>query len=126
LISLRDSNFIGIGPGGFELICSTSYAINTRDVCAAHNWLLELGANFGIVILVAQLYIYIKMFRLMVVAINEVQSSRLYFIGLSLITAYPGAVLSGVSISSIIGFSLVWCYFGILLAYVNIIKTKSY
>ena len=125
LNSIIDSNFIGIGPGGFEIACSLSYSSNTRDVCNPHNWLFELGTNFGVIIMLVQLYIYIRIFQLMLKAIGEVKCKELYFTGVALISTYPGAVLSGVSISSIIGFPLVWCYLGIVLAYINIVKTKS-
>ena len=124
--TMIDSNYFGAGPGAFELSCFTAYSLDTRDVCNPHNWLLELGANFGLFILLAQLYIYIKLFRLAVKSVLNVKEPKVYFIGLSLLSSYPGAVLSGVSISSIIGYSLVWCYLGIVLAYINIVKDNGY
>jgi teichuronic acid biosynthesis protein TuaE len=51
---------MGVGGGNFEHYMNTDREYRTAGIINAHNWLLEILGNFGVIILMGFLYIYIK------------------------------------------------------------------
>lgn len=118
--SLVQSDFFGTGPGGFEQVCLQTFNLDTNDICQPHNWLLELGANFGVIAMLLQLIVYYFLFASCTRLLVKIDSNRNeYLILMGLICSLPSAILSGVSISSIVAFPVVWLYFGFYIATIS-------
>lgn len=54
------SGFMGVGGGNIEHHLNTDREYRTAGIINAHNWLLEIFGNFGILILLGFLYIYLR------------------------------------------------------------------
>lgn len=120
LEALTQSNYFGMGAGGFAKVCSQAFTLETNDICQPHNWLLELGANFGVLAIIIQIFIYYYLFRSCSECLlnnKSNQKRRLKLMGL--MCALPSAILSGISISSIVAFPVVWLYFGMYVAIIS-------
>lgn len=56
----EESKFMGLGGGNIEHHMSTDRTHRTAGIINAHNWLLELLGNFGIIPLIIFMYVYLK------------------------------------------------------------------
>lgn len=54
------SAFMGLGGGNFEHYMDTDREYRTAGITNAHNWFLEILGNYGILILAAFVYVYLR------------------------------------------------------------------
>ncbi|WP_394249775.1 hypothetical protein [Vibrio profundi] len=106
---LVNSYYLGSGPMAFELTCFGSSAYANGGICSPHNWLIELGANFGAISIICQIYIYIYLgFYFFNKFVFEGVSSNSGVLFLTFSSVIPVVFSTGISISSIINFPVVW------------------
>jgi teichuronic acid biosynthesis protein TuaE len=108
-----ESKLFGVGGGNYEDYMSRSRYHKTAWVIFAHNWWLELLANFGFVIFLCMVVIYLRwlltLWRLRQSAQKEDSAIYdAYFI--SLLLFLPLSLVP----STIRAFYSVWVYFGII------------
>ncbi len=60
-----ESKFMGLGGGNIERHMSTDRTHRTAGIINAHNWILELMGNFGIIPLFIFAYVYLKWLHLL-------------------------------------------------------------
>ncbi len=110
------SGFMGVGGGNFEHYMDTDREFRTAGIINAHNWLLEILGNFGIVILAGFLYIYIRWLYLLYMKYRsssgrEKSLSLMYLVSLVLFLASSSLP------SSFRWHHLMWVYFAGINAY---------
>jgi teichuronic acid biosynthesis protein TuaE len=110
------SGFMGVGGGNFEHYMNTDREFRTAGISNAHNWLLEILGNFGIVILAGFLYIYLRWLYLLYLKYRsssgrEKNLALMYLVSLLLFVATSSLP------SSIRWNHLIWIYFAGINAY---------
>ncbi|OSX53999.1 O-antigen ligase family protein [Anoxybacillus ayderensis] len=117
---LKRSYFLGVGPGNFEAnIYAITYGKGIDGIVNAHNWLIELSANYGLIIFL----MYLLIFFYMLIHLNKIRKSgeRIYsFYGTYFLTSYVGFIISSMSSSSIFYNWYQWLHFASAISLINI------
>ncbi len=107
------SKLLGVGAGNYEVYMSQGRYHRTSWVLNAHNWWFELLANFGLLIFLGMLFIYLRW--IYCIFILKQKSDRItyaeydaYFI--SLLLFLPLSIVP----SSIRGYYSLWIYFSLI------------
>ncbi|MFO7659804.1 MAG: O-antigen ligase family protein [Candidatus Cloacimonadaceae bacterium] len=108
-----ESRFFGTGAGSYETYLNKGRYHRTSWVLNPHNWWMELLANFGLLITLGMIFIYLRwLFRLWQLRqASEVKHFDLYdayFV--SLIMFIPLSIIP----SSIKSYYSIWLYFGLI------------
>ncbi|HHV37764.1 MAG TPA: O-antigen ligase family protein, partial [Candidatus Cloacimonetes bacterium] len=105
-----ESKFMGLGGGNIERHMSTDRTHRTAGIINAHNWMLELMGNFGVIPLMIFAYLYLKWLHLLWQKYREAEG-RLKTLYMSyiwvLILFIPASVLP----SSICWYNNYWIVF---------------
>jgi teichuronic acid biosynthesis protein TuaE len=123
LAALRDSHFLGVGPGNAEYHLSQMPALTT--VYNLHNWWMEVLVNGGIFVFLGYVVFYAGLlYGLLRVAVTD-QGRLLTFTATSLLAALLGYTFGALSPSSAIHFTPMWIHFGLSLAVINMYREQS-
>jgi teichuronic acid biosynthesis protein TuaE len=121
LRALRDSYFLGLGPGNAEHYLQ--HMANLERVYNLHNWWMEVLVNGGIFVFAGYLLFYAALLgKLFLVAVRA-EGRFLAFVAASLFAALMGYVFGSLSPSSAIHFTPMWIHFGLSLAVINMERT---
>jgi teichuronic acid biosynthesis protein TuaE len=123
LAVLRDSYFLGVGPGNAEYHLSQMPALTT--VCNLHNWWMEVLVNGGILVFLGYLAFYAGLLYGLVRVAITVKGRLLAYAATSLFAALLGYTFGALSPSSAIHFTPMWIHFGLSLAVVNMYREQS-
>lgn len=122
--AMQETFYIGLGPGGFELYCESQSAFDLRNICNAHNWFFEIGANFGIVVMFLQIAFPIILFLRLNKYNQLIKSRKEKMIYLAFFGSLPSIFLVSISLSSILQFMMVWIYYAYLLLLINLTRKE--
>lgn len=122
---IYESKFIGVGAGNYIDETKPIRSKNTHGVLIPHNFLLELLTEYGLVLFLMFIYIFIRWFiDLYIIFRREKGNDRIKTLGMliSLIFFIPASVLP----SSIIKYSFYWIMFALFQLYIeNNSRTKE-
>lgn len=107
------SAFMGLGGGNFEHYMDTDREYRTAGIINAHNWLLEIMSNYGVIILLGFLYLYLRWLYILYCRVRNSQGRLHYFYLMyfySLILFLPACALP----SSIRWNHMIWIYFAVV------------
>ena len=105
-----ESKFMGLGGGNIERHMSTDRTHRTAGIINAHNWMLELMGNFGIIPLFIFVYIYLKWLHLLWQKYRE-SEGRLKTLYMSYILVLILFIPASVLPSSICWYNNYWIVF---------------
>jgi teichuronic acid biosynthesis protein TuaE len=121
LQALRDSYFLGVGPGNAEHYLQ--HVTGLDRAYNLHNWWMEVLVNGGILVFVGYLLFYAALLGNLVVIAVRTRRQLLAFTATSLFAALMGYVFGSLSPSSAIHFAPMWIHFGLSLAVINMERT---
>ncbi len=121
LHALRDSYFLGVGPGNAEHYLQHQAGLET--VYNLHNWWMEVLVNGGIFIFAGYLLFYAALLGNLFLVAVRTERRFLAFVAASLFAALMGYVFGSLSPSSAIHFTPMWIHFGLSLAVINMQRT---
>lgn len=107
------SNLFGVGAGGYEIFLGNNRYHRTSWVLNPHNWWLELLANFGIIIFLGMIFIYLRWFYRLFQLRNSCKNSAFDIYDACFISLLLFIPLSIVP-SSIKNYYSIWVYFGLI------------
>lgn len=110
------SGFMGLGGGNIEHYMDTDREFRTAGIINAHNWILEIMGNFGIIILTGFLYIYIRWLYMLYKKYRNSTGRDKYLSLIYLSSLVLFAATSSLP-SSIRWNHLIWIYFAGINAY---------
>jgi len=110
------SYFMGVGGGNYEHYMDTDREFRTAGIINAHNWILEILGNFGILILAGFLYIYIKWLYMLFKKYRS-SSGRDKYLSLMYLSSLLLFAATSALPSSIRWNHLIWIYFAGINAY---------
>lgn len=114
---LKDSHYLGVGAGNIEPLMENAPKVNKVNM---HNWWLEILVNFGVLIFVLYMVLYVWMlWRLLQLARRNIspQISPLVRWGaVSSLASLTGFIFGGVAPSTAIHYTPMWICYGIGLA----------
>lgn len=117
LEALRDSHFLGVGPGNAEYHLRQMPALTT--VYNLHNWWMEVLVNGGIIVFFGYVVFYAGLLYGLVRVALTVKGRLLAFAATSLLAALVGYTFGALSPSSAIHFAPMWIHFGLSMAVIN-------
>ncbi|MCL6587111.1 MAG: O-antigen ligase family protein [Anoxybacillus sp.] len=121
----KNSYFLGIGPGNFETNISIATAgKGINGIFNAHNWWIELLANYGLIIF----SLYVTMFLLLLIQLHNIGKSNVTtysYYGKLFLISFIGFVFASASSSNIFYTWYQWLHFALALAIINIYHTPS-
>ncbi len=123
LHALRDSYFLGLGPGNAEHYLQ--HTANLERVYNLHNWWMEVLVNGGILVFVGYLLFYAALLGNLFLVAVRTEGRFLAFVAASLFAALMGYVFGSLSPSSAIHFTPMWIHFGLSLAVINMERTRG-
>ncbi len=117
------SRFFGVGAGSYETYLNKGRYHRTSWVVNPHNWWMELLANFGLIIALGMVFIYLRwLFRLWQLrqssAGKDFDLYDAYFVSLLMF------ILLSIIPSSLRGYYSVWFYFGLIHSVCTTVSTK--
>lgn len=117
------SGFFGVGAGSYETYLNKGRYHRTSWVVNPHNWWMELLANFGLIIALGMIFIYLRwLFRLWQLrhssAGKDFDLYDAYFVSLLMF------ILLSIIPSSLRGYYSVWFYFGLIHSVCTTVSTK--
>lgn len=115
LRSLKQTHYLGVGPGNISTVNST---LNKAETYDTHNFFLEIFCDYGIIGAIAIIVWYVVLLKTAYkYRKNERNSSIILALLISMLCAF---VVS----SSVIGKSWIACFFGIVVSILNNIEEK--
>ncbi len=121
LRALRDSYFLGVGPGNADH--HLQHIGGLDRVYNLHNWWMEVLVNGGILVFVGYLLFYAALLGNLFVIAARTRRQVPAFVAASLFAALMGYVFGSLSPSSAIHFAPMWIHFGLSLAVINMERT---
>lgn len=115
----------GIGAGNIEHYMSNYPKYFVGDITNVHNWWIELLVNYGIVIFVGYLILYIGIFVRLWKYVYRLKMPKEKIICEALLCGMVTFSISSISSSSLIAFYPQWAYFGLALAFISYVKNKN-
>jgi teichuronic acid biosynthesis protein TuaE len=111
-----DSKLFGVGAGGYEIYLGNSRYHKTAWVLNPHNWWLEILANYGLIIFLGFVFMYLRWLHRLWILRHRADRKRFavydaYFV--SILLFVPFSMIP----SSIKGFYSVWIFFGLVHAF---------
>ncbi len=107
------SNLFGVGAGSYEIYLGNDRYHRTSWVLNPHNWWLELMANFGLIIILGMIFIYMRWLYRLFQLRNSVKNSDFAIYDACFISLLLFVPLSIVP-SSIKSYYSLWVYFGLI------------
>jgi hypothetical protein len=118
LAVLRDSGFLGVGPGNAEHHLRQMPAL--ERVYNLHNWWMEVLVNGGVLTFVGYLLFYAGLLYGLLRAAVASNRSSVILVAASLLAALVGYTFGALSPSSAIHFTPMWIHFGLSMAAINL------
>ena len=111
----------GVGAGNFEAWIQTRAQFPPGNMVNAHNWFLEVLANYGIFIFLGYLLFYFGLiYKIVSVLKKHWNDSKMKVMGVAILGALIGFSFASIGPSSMIAFRPQWLMFALGLAYVGI------
>ncbi|MCM3088667.1 O-antigen ligase family protein [Bhargavaea ginsengi] len=118
---LLESNFLGVGPKNFGL--NLHPELYTAEIVNPHNWWIELLAEYGVIIFIGFLALYIWiLIQLYKIYRQKRITSDITF---ALFLSFCGFVIASVAPSSLFDFWPMWVIIGLALAIINVHYLKK-
>ncbi|MBA4603918.1 O-antigen ligase family protein [Thermoactinomyces mirandus] len=118
---LKDSNFMGIGPGNIEFLNKKLDVVKAKNM---HNWWVEILVNFGVIVFVLYMALYFwLLWRLWKLASLKYGASAHLVIrwgAFATLSSLIGFFVGGMAPSSSVHFTPFWITYGIGLALVGL------
>ncbi|SHE96259.1 O-Antigen ligase [Seinonella peptonophila] len=116
---LKKSHYMGVGAGNIEPLMKGQPKVNKVNM---HNWWAEVLVNFGVIIFVIYMALYVwLLWRLFILARRKISpyiSTKLRWAAVSCLAALIGYGFGGIAPSTAIHFTPMWICIGIGLAVV--------
>ncbi|NLP33732.1 MAG: hypothetical protein GX359_00865 [Clostridiales bacterium] len=109
----------GVGAGNANHWMANFAAYKTYEVLCLHNWWLEVLVNYGIIIFVGYVVVYICIVRNLWYVWHKTQDRMDRMIAEPLLLALIGFIFASMSPASVIGFSPQWFLFAFALVFIN-------
>jgi teichuronic acid biosynthesis protein TuaE len=122
LAALRDSAFLGVGPGNAEYHLRQMPALEA--VYNLHNWWMEVLVNGGVFIFVGYLLFYAGLVYGLFRTAMASERRLVAFAAVSLLSALVGYTFGALSPSSAIHFTPMWIHFGLSMAVINMYRKQ--
>jgi teichuronic acid biosynthesis protein TuaE len=122
LVALRDSGFLGVGPGNAEHYLRQMPTLET--VYNLHNWWMEVLVNGGVLIFVGYLLFYAGLLYGLLRTAMASERNLVAFVAASLLSALVGYTFGALSPSSAIHFTPMWIHFGLSMAVMNMYRKQ--
>lgn len=123
ILALRDSNYLGVGPGNFETSVIMYY--ETFGIINPHNWWIELATNYGLLIfsLYLLLIILLMIYLLKGFKKNPIQNT----VYLPLFLLLIGFSVGNIGPSGTFNYFFVWAFHGLIIGsiYTNKVAEKK-
>ncbi|OQP04629.1 hypothetical protein B1690_15250 [Geobacillus sp. 46C-IIa] len=117
---LKNSYFLGVGPGNFEEnIHKITSGRGIDGIFNAHNWWMELLANYGLIVFLS--YVIIFVFLLLhLKKIRKWGSGTYSYYALYFFLSFIGFIFASASSSSIFYMWYQWLHFSLAVSFINI------
>lgn len=120
-----DSYGLGVGAGNIEYQMANNFHFYTSGVLNVHNWWAELLVNYGILIFLLYVIFVVSIFYNLLIIVRDKNISKTEKkLGETFITVVIIFIVSSISASSLIDFGPQWILWGMILVYVNIMRSK--
>ncbi|NPC94336.1 O-antigen ligase family protein [Bacillus sp. WMMC1349] len=121
---LLDTYGFGVGAGNVSYYLEHQPLFDTDQVVEVHNWLIEIMANFGVIMMLSYLTMYIYLIT-MLFRFHQRKLERRYKLLLEgLITALVSFLVSSISPSSVSNLYFHWVFLALVIATVNTFKAE--
>ena len=126
---IKDFPLLGAGPGMYEKLLHTYNPLFSKKHLHAHNTFLEVGAEMGLLGLVAFVWIFVRFFRCILVNLKRIKDQNLYAITLGISGGVFAALIFDLSSNTImVGVgspALSWTLLGIATAGIEIASLED-
>ncbi|MBY8911580.1 O-antigen ligase family protein [Bacillus sp. YC2] len=120
-----DSYGFGVGAGNVSYYLASEPVYDTGGVAEVHNWLVEMMANFGLLIMLGYLTVYLYLFWTLYKFHERKLGNQSKLIAEGLITALVGFLVSSISPSSVSNLFFHWVFLSLVIAAVNILRRSQ-
>ncbi len=125
LIFSAGSYGLGVGAGNIEYMIEYHGVYDTNGIYKVHNWWLEVLVNYGILVFMGYLVMYLTILLSMFKAYQQAEDSRQKQISQALLLALVAFPIGAISTSSLFTFFPQWILFGLSIAYLSALKRES-
>ncbi|MCR6596428.1 O-antigen ligase family protein [Bacillus halotolerans] len=117
-----DSYGFGVGAGNVSYYLEHHALYDTDNVTEVHNWLAEILANFGLLIMLGYLAIYLYLIWVLYKFYERKMENQSRLITEGLITAMVSFLVSSISPSSVSNLFFHWVFLALVIAAVNVLR----
>lgn len=122
---LHSTAGFGVGAGNVEYWMANFARHNTGGITNPHNWWLEISINYGILIFLGYITLYLGIIRGLWRVYRRVKNRTNKMICEGLLVALVGFFLASISSSSIMALKPQWFLFSFALAFLNYARNKE-
>ena len=115
----------GVGAGNIEYYMANHSVYQVYGLTNAHNWWMEILVNYGILIFVGYLILYISLLLKLYRVYNKLSDFTERMICEALLVGWIGFFVGSGGPSSIMAFSPQWLFLGFILSFLNYIRLKD-
>lgn len=111
-----------MGAGNVSYYLEHHALYDTDNVTEVHNWLVEILANFGLLIMLGYLAIYLYLMWVLYKFYERKMENQSKLITEGLITAMVSFLVSSISPSSVSNLFFHWVFLALVIAAVNVLR----
>ncbi|MBD8070885.1 teichuronic acid biosynthesis protein TuaE [Bacillus sp. PS06] len=115
----------GVGAGNLPFYLEYKPIFNTAGVLEVHNWLAEIAGNFGIVIIVGYIIMYVYLFFSLLLNEEAQRNSHQKMLAEAAMVSLVAFLVSSISPSSVSNLYFHWVFLGFVIAMVSVFKSKA-
>lgn len=117
---------LGVGPGNLEAYNKFKSPTFTDGIINSHNWWFEIMANYGILIFLLYVIMYVWILYTLFTIRIQTNNLKSRVIAEFLLAGFLTFIVSSSSPSSVIAFIPQWILLGIALSFINVYKREQF
>ncbi|WP_051590964.1 teichuronic acid biosynthesis protein TuaE [Bacillus sp. UNC438CL73TsuS30] len=122
---ILDTFGFGVGAGNIPYYLKNEAIYDTNHVVEVHNWLMEILGNFGIIIFLGYLFMYVYLFCCLYKAFKKTRDEKEKGIIEACMIGQIAFLISSISPSSVSNLYFHWVFLGFVIATVNVYNNKN-
>lgn len=121
-----DTFGFGVGAGNVSYYLKHYALYDTDQVVEVHNWLVEIMANFGLIMMLGYLTVYLYLIWTLYKLYERKMDNWSKLVIEGLITALVSFLVSSISPSSVSNLFFHWVFLALVIAAVNVIRRSKH
>lgn len=119
---LRDTYSFGVGSGNAKYYMAHYEKFPTKMIYNVHNWWIQILVEYGVLIFVGYLLVFISLVILLYRLYKRAQTNQQKMICTALLGGLFAFPLASISPSSIMGFKFQWVFIAFAIGYLNLMR----